>query len=195
MPISEHSSAYHLAQNSQLYEIQRDNNFEFVVPDLDNIIRAGMIGTESGAKIKNASEILRVSVSSAFVPHFTQGVISVQRGNTTIKYAGVMTFGEGSLVIDDFIGARSKDILRAWQALSGRPGSKDEVGLVSEYKKDAYLLEFTPDYKTLVRTWVLHGCWISGLTEGEYNHENNNKKQVTATIQYDWGEEDLSSEV
>ena len=39
--------AYVLADNPNLYEIQRTNNFEFIVTDIDNIARAGAGGTET----------------------------------------------------------------------------------------------------------------------------------------------------
>ena len=42
----------------------------------------------------------------------------------------------------------------------------------------------TPDYK-LVRTWRMVGCWVSGLSEGEFNMENGGKKTITANIEYD----------
>ena len=99
---------YHLADNPQLFEIQRQNNFEFIVTDIDDIQRAGTIGTESNAKIKNAQEMLRLSVTKAFVPHFKQETVQVKRGNTTLKYAGVPSFDAGSLDFNDFIGADVK---------------------------------------------------------------------------------------
>lgn len=191
----EQIGTYHLANNPQLYEIQRSNNFEFVVTDLEDIVRAGAIGTESNAKFANAQEILRVSVSKAFVPHFTQQVVEVKRGNTTVKYAGVPTFSEGSIDFNDFIGADTKSILMAWQNMScniytEKVGSLD----VTPYKKDCYLIEYTPDYRK-VRTWKLYGCWISGLSEGEYSSDNGDKHQISCTIQYDRAQIDLTEVV
>ena len=55
---------------------------------------------------------------------------------------------------------------------------------MKHYKKDCYLLEYTPDYE-LVRTWVLKGCWISGLDMPDFNQEDGGKRQITASIQYD----------
>ena len=184
---------YHLADNPQLFEIQRGNNFEFIVTDIDGIMRAGAVGTESNAKIKNAQEMLRLSIQKAFVPHFTQEVVQVKRGNTTLKYAGVPTFEAGTISFHDFIGADVKSILMAWQNMScniqtEKVGSLD----VTPYKKQCYLIEYTPDYRK-VRTWKLYGCWISGITEGEYSSEAPDKKLIDATIQYDRAEIDLSS--
>ncbi len=183
---------YHLADNPQLFEVQRQNNFEFVVTDIDGIIRAGALGTESNAKINNAQEMLRLSVTKAFVPHFTQEVVNIKRGNSTLKYAGVPSFPEGSIDFNDYIGADIKSILKAWQNLSYNVRTEKVGSLdVTNYKKDCYLIEYTPDYRK-VRTWRLYGCWISSLSEGEYTSDSGDKHQISCTIQYDRAEIDLS---
>lgn len=106
---------YHLADNPNLYEPQRTNNFEFLIMDIDGITRAGMTGTEADnvRTIPNAQEILRLSVSQARVPHFSQSTIEVKRGNSTLKYAGVPTFESGTIVINDYIGAAAKEAIMA----------------------------------------------------------------------------------
>lgn len=180
---------YYLADNPQHYEIQRTNNFVFYVEGLKSgITKSAELDPDSyGVQNKwaqdNADDVIRISCSKAFVPHFTQSVIEVKRGNNTLKFAGTPTFGEGSIALYDFIGAGTKDVLYAWQQLSYNTRN-EKVGLVTDYKKDAYLLEYTPDYQ-LVRTWKLYGCWISGLSEDDYNWESNEKHNINATIQYD----------
>ena len=79
----EQIGTYHLADNPQLFEIQRNNNYEFIVTDIDDILRAGAIGTESNARIKNAQEMLRLSVNGAFI---TKGDIlnQVINASTTV---------------------------------------------------------------------------------------------------------------
>lgn len=178
---------YHLGENPQLYSPQRANNYEFIVTNLDGILRPGATGNESNAVFRNAQEILRVSVSQAFVPHFTQEVVEVKRGNSTLKFAGVPTFDGGDLQFHDFIGADTKEILMAWQHLSynvytEKVGSLDVPA--QYYKKDAYLIEYTPDYRK-VRQWVLKGCWISSISEDGYDNYNGDKKMVSCTISYD----------
>ena len=175
---------YHLADNPQL--------FELVITDIDGIIRAGATGKESGAAIPNAQELLRLSVTKAFIPHFKQETVAIKRGNSTLKYAGVPSFEAGSVDFNDYIGADIKSILMAWQNLSYNVQTEKVGSLdVTNYKKDAYLIEYTPDYRK-VRTWRLHGCWISALTEGEYTSEDGGKHQISATIEYDRAEIDLS---
>lgn len=183
---------YHLADNPRYFEIQRNNTFEFIVTDIDGIMRAGAIGTETNARIDNAQEMLRLSVSKSSIPHFSQESIEVKRGNSTLKYAGVPTFSEGSLEFHDFIGADVKSILMAWQNLSYNVET-EKVGSLdtTNYKKDCYLVEYTPDFRK-VRTWRLYGCWISNLTEGEYSNEDGGKHLIQATVQYDRAKIDLT---
>lgn len=183
---------YHLADNPQLFEIQRSNNYEFVVTDIDGIMRAGAIGTESNAYINNAQEMLRLSVNKTFVPHFKQETVPVKRGNSTLKYAGVPSFDAGTIDFHDFIGADVKSILKAWQNLSYNVKTEKVGALdVTNYKKDCYLIEYTPDYRK-VRTWRLYGCWISSLSEGDYSNEDGGKHMISATIEYDRAEIDLT---
>jgi hypothetical protein len=181
---------YHLADNPNLYEIQRSNNFEFIVTGLDNILRPGVVGDENNARIGNAQEVIRLSVTRCPIPHFTQQPISVRRGNSELKYAGVPTFSSGTLEVNDFIGADTKSVLMAWQNLSYNIAT-EKVGLMQDYKKQCTLIEYSPDYQ-VVRQWKLYGCWISGIQEGDYSSDDNSKHTITATIEYDKAQIDTS---
>lgn len=180
---------YHLADNPNIYEIQRSNNFEFVIMNINDILRAGM-PDEQRNHLKNAQEVLRMSVSGAPIPHFTQQPIEVKRGNSTLKYAGNPSFDSGTITLNDYIGADTKAALMAWQNKSYDVRT-EKVGLVQDYKKDAYLIEYTPDMQ-IVRQWKLHGCWVSGISESDYSSDSNDKHTITVTIQYDRAEIDVT---
>jgi hypothetical protein len=180
---------YHLAQNPELYEPARSNNFEFVVVGLpEKLLYAGVETTDKVSDdkkyIKNAQEVLRVSVLSSSVPHFSLSKIEVKRGNNTMKVAGVPTFDSGTLVCNDYIGARTKDILEAWKALAYDVRS-ELIQKMSKYKMEAYLIEYSPDYEE-IRRWHMYGCWCSDVSESEFSNESNDKRTVTATIEYDY---------
>ena len=184
MPQDNTYGTYHLADNPTLYDPMRNNTFEFVVTGLDKLLRVGADGSEENAYITNAQEVLRLSVDSASIPMFTQEVIPVKRGNSTIKFAGTPSFASGSLVVNDWIGADSKSALMAWQNLSYNVKT-DRVGNAADYKKDCWLIEYTPDYTKQVRQWQLKGCFISGLSEDAYSMSSDGKKTISATIEYD----------
>lgn len=174
------TGTYHLADNTNvLYDVQRTNNFELIIPI------NGITGVD-GAAIPNAEEIIRVSVDGTTVPHFTQNPISVRRGNNEIKFAGVPTFGSGSITLIDYIGANTKEAIMAWQNES-YDVKTEKVGLVTDYKRNCSLLEYSPDYQ-LIRTWKMYGCWVSGISEDNFENENNNKKKINVTIEYDHAE-------
>ena len=68
---------YHLAsQVNDLFEVQRDNNFEFIVHFPENLYRA-----DDTTKLLNTSddnqEYIRLSVNKASVPHYSQEVIEI----------------------------------------------------------------------------------------------------------------------
>ena len=173
--------SYHYSDQKELFEIQRGNNFDFVIDkSLDGL---SAYGTESKT-FPRAGEMIRLSVSSASVPHFSQNPIEVRRGNTAVKYAGVISWPSGSLECYDFIGAETKDILMAWQARSGNP-LYQTVGQQKDYKVSANLIEYTPDYNEIVRTWKLDGCWISNIDEDGLSQDVNGARKIRCTIEYD----------
>lgn len=176
-----HTGAYYMADNPTYWEPQRTNNFEFIVPGLAAKLPA--IVNNTYAKT-NADEVLRLAVEESSVPHFSLGVIEIQRGNTKIKYAGVPTFGAGSLTVNDWIGAGVKDVLHAWQRKAFDVRT-EKIGIASDYKLDyAYLQELTPDSQ-VVRTWKMYGVWVSEVSEGNYNHASEGVQKVSVTFQYD----------
>lgn len=190
--MAENIGAYHLASNLDLYEVQRNNTFEFVITDLGDLVRAGATKDDGRDLIVNAQEVLRLSVVQASVPHFTQEVLTIRRGNTPMKMAGVPTFESGNLVVRDFIGADSKSSLMAWQKLSFDVKT-EKVGRMSAYKKNATLVEYTPDWE-MVRYWDLTGCWISGISENSFDMESGDTRVITATIEFDKAEMHLPDE-
>ena len=183
--------AYNLAVNPEYYEVQRGNTFEFCVYDLNNITRAP--GAANRYAVANAEEVIRLSVEAAFVPHFSQNPVQVQRGNTTINFAGVPTFSSGELTLQDYIGAGTLEALMAWQNCSFNVET-EKVGLAKDYKKECTLTEYTPTWQP-VRQWRLYGCWLSNLSETSFSYTNGDKHQITATITYDYAKLEEMSEV
>ena len=131
----------------------------------------------------NAQEVIRLATTSASVPSFRQEVIKIGRGNQIINFAGKPEFSSGSVVINDYVGARSLDMLMAWQKLS-YDLRKQAVGRASEYKKTCYLNVYDSNNK-LIRTYTMYGCWISDLPQDAFAQGKGDTRQITATIQYD----------
>ena len=170
---------YYLAQNPKYYEPQRSNTFMFYIEGLSNALE---IPQNTYAQA-NAEEVLMLSVQKAFVPNRKVNALELKRGNNTMKFAGTLVSESGSLTLNDFIGAGTKDVMYAWlqKAYDDRT---EKVGLQGDYKKDGYVIEYTPDYQ-VVRTWKLYGCWCNEVTFGEVSHGDATLLTMNATIQYD----------
>jgi hypothetical protein len=189
--MADNKGTYHITDNNDIYEPARNNNFEFLVSNLDGILKAGT--DESAIQdedyIRNGEEVLRVSVESSSVPNFQLGVIDVKRGNNTAHFAGLPTFPSGSLTVKDFISINSgysnpKDVMLAWQSLAYNVKT-EQIHRASNYKKTCSLIEWTPDYKQVVRKWTLEGCWVSEVSEDNFSTESEGKRVFTATVVYD----------
>lgn len=171
--------AYYLADNPKYFEPQRDNSFLFYIEGLSNKLS---IPHNIYAQA-NADEILKLSVKASSVPKLTTEPITINRGTSQMHFAGKSTFGSGKFVVNDYIGAGTKDILYAWRK-NVYDAETEKTGLASDYKVDAYLLEYTPEYQ-LVRTWALKGCWPSDISESDYDYETSNNRTVEVTFYYD----------
>ena len=183
-------TAQHISSNLASYEAARSGFFTFIVDDIDGIIKASYKGDKekAGAKdrLLHAQEYLKLNVTQASVPHFSLAVLEYRRGNEQVKFAGVPTFEAGTIVVDDVVGLDTKSIIMAWHAL-GYDIHTRKGGRMKDYKKTCTLVEYTQDYEE-IRSWTLYGCWISDLSEGEFNKESDDKRQISVTIQYDRAE-------
>ena len=177
-------SAYYLAENPEFYEPQRSNTFKFVA-SLDKILNNSQFEGTYGVTTHNSNpeKSLELSVKASSVPHFELGKVSVTRGNSIMHFAGKPTFRDGQITVHDFIGAHTKEILMAWQSLAYNVQT-DKVGLAKNYKTTASLYELTPDYQ-IIRKWTLVGCWVSNISEGNYDHESSDARTMEVTIVYD----------
>ena len=186
-------SAKHISTNLANYEAARTGFFSLIVDNIDNIISAAYSGdardATSNDKIARAQETLKLNVIKAPVPHFSLETLRYRRGNDEVKFAGVPTYDSGDITVDDVVGMDTKSILMAWQALAYNVYTR-KGGRMKDYKKTCTLIEYTQDFEQ-IRSWTLHGCWISKITEGEFDKENDGKRQIQATIEYDRAEMNL----
>lgn len=186
-------SAQHISSNLANYEAARTGFFSLIVDDIDNIVNAAFSGDPRDAaasdKIARAQETLKLNVIKAPVPHFSLATLEYRRGNDQVKFAGVPTFDAGDITVDDVVGMDTKSILMAWQALAYNVYTR-KGGRMKDYKKTATLIEYTQDFEQ-VRSWTIYGCWVSKISEGEFDKENDGKRQITATIEYDRAEMNL----
>ena len=184
------NSSIHIS-NPELYEPAVSNTFQFVVnPQLTKLLYAGVdrsiqdVLSDESNYLYNVDETIRLSIISGKVPHFTIEPIEIRRGNSRLTYAGMPSFDNEDLTLHDFVGARTKDALMAWQAMA-YDVVNDVVRSATNYKYDCTLLEYTPDMSKVLRSWTLKGCWIGGISEDPFNLSERNERTITATLHYD----------
>lgn len=183
----------HISENLAAYESARNSFFVFYVdpsqltnlysPDFDP--DSGEAKVEDGTRFDGqmASDALRLNVVKASVPNFTVGTHEYRRGNDVIKFAGVPEFSAGSITVDDVVGMRTKDMLYSWQYLAYNPITR-KGGRMKDYKKTCTLIEYTQDYEQ-IRYWTLYGCFVTAIDEGDFDRENDGRRQLSVAISYD----------
>lgn len=200
MAITDQSlNTMHISENLAAYEAARNSFFVFYVDptQLTNLCSPDFDPDSGEAKIEDgtlydgqiASDALRLNVVKASVPNFTIETHEYRRGNDVVKFAGVPTFKEGSITVDDVVGQRTKDLLYAWQYLAYNPITR-KGGRMKDYKKTCTLIEYTQDYEQ-IRRWTLAGCFVTAVDEGDFDRESDGKRQMTVSISYDRAVMDL----
>lgn len=167
-----YNGAYHMipsvyaGRNKDDFEPQRTNNFEVQFTNLDG------------------SETITLATADFGAPDISVSTLDVSYGNSKVHFAGTPSYSGGSFTCNDFIGLNVEKILNAWFKKVYNPET-ETIGKASEYKKTAYLSEFSPDY-TLVRQWELIGCFPTQLNLGSYSQSNNSVRSVSLNISYDY---------
>lgn len=206
---------YHISSDIQNYESARSNFFQLLVEDFSDLQKqdGGHLPENdliypqfsytgenepnewiTNSKGRTPQEVIKLSVNKMFVPHFSLGQVEIRRGNSVVKFTDVPTWDSGTIELQDFVGLETKNVLMAWQALAydvvsdtqGRAGDwQDENGVWHRgYKRKCTLVEYTPDWEQ-IRYWELIGCWISNITESNFEVDGQGGRSLSITLQYD----------
>jgi hypothetical protein len=194
----------HISDNLSNYEAARNSFFVFHIdpseltnlysPDFDPDGGA-QASINEGTRFdgQTASDYLRLNVVKASVPSFTVATHEYRRGNDVIKFAGVPTYKDGSITVDDVVSLQVKDMLYSWLYLAYNPKTR-KGGRMKDYKKTCTLIEYTQDYQQ-IRYWTLYGCFVTGIDEAEFDRTNDGKRQITVAISYDRAEMSLGDTI
>ena len=186
----------HISTNLSNYEAARTAFFVLEIHGLNNLLKPDYTGDPSTATeadyIQNAEEILRLNVIKCPIPHFEISTNEYRRGNDVVHFAGVPTWNGGDIVVDDIVGLDTKSALMAWLYKAYNPHTR-KGGRMVDYKKQATLIEYTQDYEP-IRSWQIEGMFLTKLQEGDFDRENDGKRQISATFIFDRAIVDLPSE-
>lgn len=170
--------AYHMIGQDD-WEPQRTNNFEVQFPNLGQLF-----SIDQGLALPgNASDLLTLSVKSVDYPSTEITNLQVSYGNNSINFAGKPSYGSVNIVVNDYIGIQTERIIMAWSKLVYDPKS-ETVGWASQYKRDGYLFEYSPD-GTVVRRTQLRGCFPGNVSPGGFDNDNNSIREITCTFYVD----------
>lgn len=170
--------AYHMIDRNE-WEPQRTNNFEIVFPNLGDLT-----SIDQGIALPgNASDLLTLSVKSVSYPDTNIDKLTINYGNNSINFAGKPSYGDVTIVVNDFIGIQTERILMAWSKRVYNPKT-ETIGWAVDYKRDGYLMEYSPD-GTVVRRTQLRGCFPGTVSPGEFNNDSNDLREISVTFYVD----------
>ncbi len=181
-PINQIQPYYRGAQHmvgTNTFEPQRTNNFEVRFEGLDELV-----SSTGSYKYTGCGKAITLSVATAGDLNQSIDAIPVSYGNNAIKFAGKPTLNSISISVNDFIGLDTERILEAWSALVYNKNTQN-IGKATDYKRRAYLIEYSPDYE-VCKIWQLEGCWPGSITYGGYAQDNNNIRQISFDLHIDF---------
>nr|DAQ48037.1 MAG TPA: Baseplate wedge protein [Bacteriophage sp.] len=159
--------------NDSTYEVQRTNNFRFVV-SLDEFTNNSTM---------SSGDIIELACDSAGLPTTSNDAIELDYGNSNVKVAGKSTTDDISVAVKDFIEPDVENILWQWRMKVYNPET-GKVGWAVNYKKDCMIVQYGPNGEVL-RKWKCEGCWPTTLDLGDMDYSSGDKKQITMTLSVD----------
>jgi hypothetical protein len=170
--------AYHMI-GQDAWEPQRTNNFELQFMDIGNLV-----SIDKGLHMPgNSSELLTLSTKDVGSLTTNISALQVNYGNNQINFAGKPSYSNVAITYNDFIGIQTERIIMAWSRLVYDPKT-EKVGRASQYKKNGYLLEFSPD-GDFVKMWQLEGAFPADVSFDSYSNENNSIRSINVTFYVD----------
>ena len=180
----------HISLGLSTFESARTGFFAFVIPvsELGNLYSPNYSGVGEATENdvydpEKYQKAITLAVTKCSVPHYKVATHDYRRGNDIVHFAGVPEFNAGSLTVADYVGLDTKSLLMAWLRLAYDPHTR-KGGRMQDYKKSCQLIEYTQDYE-VVRTWDLEGCFITELSEDNFDKESDGPRSIEASFVYD----------
>lgn len=174
---------------SLVYEPQRLYNFELQIVGLDSLYTADKPGTLSSNDDPNlihfgsAAERILVACSSFSVPNTDFGQIEIPHYNNTTKYAGKVTFGDATLVVEQFLGSFTEQIMTTWARCVYDPRTQN-IGYKNDYAKDVFVIQYDSKGGT-PRVWKMENAWPNVLPGANWDYNTSERRQMSYTLKCD----------
>lgn len=122
-------------------------------------------------------------------PNLSYEEIQLDRYNSRIYVAGKHTFDPCTLTVEDDITNRAANAIQTQLELQQRLIGATGPWLNSEATASTYkfgtLLEMLDGNETVVESWRLEGCYLSGVDWGSMDYATGEKVLITLTMRYD----------
>ncbi len=145
------------------------------------------VGEIFGA-LHNARDAVQLCVNIT-MPKFSVKPEEVDGGSIVYKYAGSVRWENVNVTwydthhIAPYIKMWRE---RIWNNFIG-------LGVADEYKHNSVVTVLTYDL-ALYKKWTLVGSWPSEISEGELTYTDSDIKQISVSLAYDYGIDELSDE-
>lgn len=165
-----YGSASHFATNES-WEVQRTNHFSVQFIDSKKTLEESVWNN------------LSLAVEAVKIPSINLQTTELRKGNEAVKVATAPAFDNGDITIKDAIGADIEQEFYAWFCKVYDPDT-GLMGLVKDYKKEAKLIQYSPD-GSVKRTWHLYGVFPITYDAGQLNYASPDKKMISSTLSVD----------
>lgn len=162
-------------EDSNLYEVQRTNNFRINI-DLTEFVQKAGVSTD-------AIGLIGLACETASLPSSSTDPLEVPYGNNMIKVAGKTTFEDVSITVKDFIEQDLEKVLTYWRYEVYNPET-GKVGWAKNYKREARITLYSPN-GTRERAWVCQGVWPTNLELGDFDYGSSDLRKLTMTLSVD----------
>jgi hypothetical protein len=158
--------ANHIGAVGGGFELQRANNALLYIVNLDG----------------NANNLVTLSLASFPLPKESNGIIEVPFLNEKRKFAGLTTYDDLAIVLNDYVDKETARLLYQWRYLVKDPVT-GKIGNKAQYAKTGRMVKYGPDGQS-DREYELQGIWPSALDGGEidFSSEDGVKLNMTLTI-------------
>lgn len=162
-------------EDSNLYEVQRTNNFRINI-DLTEFVQKAGVSTD-------AIGLIGLACETSGLPNNNTDPLEVPYGNNMIKVAGKTQFDDISITVKDFIEQDLEKVLMYWRYEVYNPET-GKVGWAKNYKREARITLYSPN-GTRERTWVAQGVWPTSIELGDLDYSSSDLRKLTMTLAVD----------
>jgi hypothetical protein len=131
----------------------------------------------------NGLEDTVMALESMSLPTKMVSEIELNFVNERRYVAGRASFESIPVIVKDAISGETAREINNWHESVYNP-ENGQIGLASEYKRDAQIIMFGPD-GSAQRTWALRGCFPTAVNFGSLDYNSDDVVRIDMQLRYD----------